>query len=68
MTAQNLIIDPMNPLACYNLPNDCLGEACSGTVYQNVCNQLITNPKKQLFVPIILGIDYTTIWAMINSH
>lgn len=60
MTAENLIIDPMNPLARYNPPDDRLGEACSGTVYQNAYNRLITNPKTQLFVPIIQWIDRTS--------
>ena len=61
MTAENLIIDdPMNPLARYNPPDDHLGEACSGTVYQNAYNWLITNPKTQLFVPIIQWIDHTS--------
>ena len=60
MTAENLIIDPMNPLARYNPPDDRLGEACSGTVYQAAYNRLITNPKTQLFVPIIQWIDRTS--------
>lgn len=60
MTAENLIIDPMNPLARYNPPDGRLGEACSGTVYQNAYDRLITNPKKQFFVPIIQWIDRTS--------
>jgi hypothetical protein len=61
MTAHNLILDPLNPLQRYKPPHGRLGEACSGTVYQDAYARLITNPSTQLFVPIIQWIDQTSI-------
>ena len=61
MTAEKLAIDPLNPLMPYNSPDGRLGEALSGTVYRNAYDRLITNPNRQLFVPIIQWIDRTTV-------
>jgi hypothetical protein len=38
-----------------------LGEAISGSVYHKAYNRLITDPEKQLFVPIIQWIDCTSV-------
>jgi hypothetical protein len=38
-----------------------LGEAISGSVYCKAYNQLIADPEKQLFVPIIQWIDCTSV-------
>jgi hypothetical protein len=61
MTAEKLAIDPLNPLMPYNSPDGRLGEALSGSVYRNAYARLITNPERQLFVPIIQWIDRTTV-------
>ena len=61
MTSENLVIDPINPLARYTTPNQVLGEAMSGTVYQEAYDRLITNPSKQLLVPIIQWVDRTSV-------
>ena len=61
MTADNLLIDPMNPLLPYTSPNGILGEAISGSVYRDAYQRLITKPDRQLFVPIIQWIDRTSV-------
>ena len=61
MTAKKLAIDPLNPLMPYKSPDGRLGEALSGTVYCNAYARLITNPERQLFVPIVQWIDRTTV-------
>ena len=59
MVADNLVIDVLNPLQKYQSPNNILNEAISGSVYRNAYDRMITNPQKQLFVPIIQWIDRT---------
>ena len=59
MTAQNLLIDLQNPLQRYNSPDGRIGDALSGSVYRDAYSRLITNPERQLFVPIIQWIDRT---------
>ena len=61
MTAEKLAIDPLDPLMPYCSPDGRLGEALSGTVYRNAYDRLITNPNRQLFVPIIQWIARTTV-------
>ena len=61
MTANNVLIDLMNPLHPYTSPDGRLGEAISGTVYRDAYLRLITNPQRQLFVPIIQWIDRTSV-------
>ena len=60
MTKENLLIDLQNdPLARYKSPGNLRGEALSGQVYQDAYRRLITDPKRQLFVPIIQWVDRT---------
>jgi hypothetical protein len=59
MTAENLLIDLCNPLKPYQSPDGRLGDAISGSVYRNAYDRMITDPTRQLFVPIIQWIDRT---------
>ena len=61
MTAENLLIDPLNPLMPYFDGGGWLGDALSGSVYCNTYADLITNLNRQLFAPIIQWIDRTTV-------
>ena len=61
MTAEKLSIDPLNPLMPFFDEEGRLGDALSGSVYRNAYADLITNPNRQLFVPIIQWIDRTTV-------
>lgn len=58
--AETLVIDANNPLHRYD-SNGIIGEAISGSVYNEAYDRLITDPSKQLFVPIIQWIDRTTV-------
>jgi hypothetical protein len=53
MTSENLLIDLNNPLKPYQSPDGRLGDALSGSVYRDAYQRMITNPARQLFVPII---------------
>jgi hypothetical protein len=68
MRAENLAIDINDPLKPYFefKGSNVLGEAISGSVYHKAYNQLITDPEKQLFVPIIQWIDCTSVTG--NDH
>ncbi len=61
--AENLTIDINDPLEPYFelKGSNVLGEAISGSVYRKAYNRLITDPDKQLFVPIIQSIDRTSV-------
>jgi len=59
MTEENLLIDFADPFAPYKSPNNYLSEAISGQVYKDAYKRLITDPSRQLFVPIIQWIDRT---------
>ena len=59
MTPENLAIDFNAPLLCYE--SNVLGEALSGSVYHSTYKRFITNPSRQLFVPIIQWIDRTSV-------
>jgi hypothetical protein len=62
MTADKLVIDPLNPLLPYASPNGEIGDALSGQVYRDAYAKFITNPKRnQFFVPIIQWIDRTSV-------
>jgi hypothetical protein len=61
MTQENLVIAVDNPLQRYQSPNNVLGEAISGRVYGEAYDRYITNPRRQLFVPIIQWIDRTSV-------
>jgi hypothetical protein len=61
MTPENLAIDFNDPLLHYESPGNVLGEAMSGSVYRTAYERFITNPARQLFVPIIQWIDRTSV-------
>lgn len=61
MTQGNLLIDCNNPLAEYQSPGNVRGDAIAGQVYKDAYKRLITNPQRQLFVPIIQWIDRTSV-------
>jgi hypothetical protein len=63
MTAENLAIDIDDPLKPYHKlkSSNVLGEALSGSVYRKAYDRLITDPQKQLFVPIIQWTDRTSV-------
>jgi len=61
MTSENLLIDLDNPLVPYSSPDGILGDAISGSVYRDAYKRMITNPHRQLFVPIIQWIDRTSV-------
>ena len=65
MTAENLAIDINDPLKPYHelKGSNVLGEALSGSVYRKAYDRLITDPQKQLFVPIIQWIDRTSLFT-----
>ncbi|KAI2492859.1 hypothetical protein MHU86_21672 [Fragilaria crotonensis] len=65
MTADNLLIDPVNPLLPYASPQGELGDAISGQVYRDAYERMITNPERQFFVPIINGLTAHLSPAMI---
>jgi hypothetical protein len=61
MTPENRAIDFNDPLLRYESPGNVLGEAMSGSVYHTAYEHFITNPARQLFVPIIQWIDQTSV-------
>ena len=61
MSANNLVLDPNNPLAMYQPHDNRLGEALSGSVYQDMYHRLVSNPSKQLLCPLICYTDGTQI-------
>ena len=63
MTAENLAININDPLKPYHelKGSNVLGEALSGSVDCKAYDWLITDPQKQLFVPIIQWIDHTSV-------
>jgi hypothetical protein len=65
MSANNLVLDPNNHLAMYKPQNRRLGEALSGSVYQDTMYQrLVSNPTKQHLCPLICYTDGTQIDAL----
>jgi len=61
MSVNNLVLDPNNPLSMYEPHDSRLGEALSGSVYQDMYCQLVSNPSKQLLCPLICYTDGTQI-------
>lgn len=61
MIQQNVVLNLDNPLVRYESLDGKLGEALSGSVYRDAYNRLITDPTKELFVPIIQWIDRTSV-------
>ena len=64
MSANNLVLDPNNPLAMYNPQNCRLGETLSGSVYQDMYQRLVSNPSERLLCPLICYTDGTQIDAL----
>ena len=60
-SANNLVLDPNNPLAMYTPHDSRLGEALSGSVYRDMYRRLVSNPSKQLLCPLICYTDGTQI-------
>jgi hypothetical protein len=56
-----IVLDFQDPLKPYKSCNGLLGKALLGSVYQNAYSRLITNPSRQLLVPIIQWIDCTSV-------
>jgi hypothetical protein len=50
-----------NPLQQYKSPNGDIGEALSGSVYQEAYSKYIKHPERELFVPIIQWINRTSV-------
>jgi hypothetical protein len=62
MIQANLLIDVLKPLGMFDSPRDGpLGNMLSGSAYQQAYATFITNPERELFVPIIQWIDRTHI-------
>jgi hypothetical protein len=61
MTEKNLLLDPKDPLAMFKPEDGKLGEALSGSMYRETYKALVTDPTRQLLVPLATYIDGTTI-------
>ena len=61
MQLDNLVINPLDPLALFHPTNNRLGEANTGQRYRELYSELITDTKRQLLAPIILYLDATAI-------
>ena len=61
MIQENLLIDIKDPLTVLANTNCVLSSVMSGSIYQLAYNRLITNPMRELFVPIIQWIDRTSV-------
>jgi hypothetical protein len=57
MSANNLVLDPNNPLAMYKPQDNQLGKALSGSVYQDMYQHFVSSPTKQLLCPFICYTD-----------
>ena len=53
MLPENVNIDPLNPFAPYQSPNNVLGEVHNGTAYKWMYNKYITDPTLQLMFPLM---------------
>lgn len=61
MQWNNLAINPDAPLTKYTPPDGYLGEPNTAKWYSDTYDKMITNPRKQLFCPIIGYVDKTHI-------
>ena len=61
MSAENLVLDPNNPLAMYKPHDSRLGGALSGSVYRDMYHCRVSNPSKQLLCPLICYTDGTQV-------
>ena len=66
MTKENLLLDTKDPLAMFEPEDGHLGEALSGSIYRQLYKELVTNPTRQLLVPLRAYTDGTNIDTM--SH
>jgi hypothetical protein len=66
MAGNNLLLDKNNLLAMYKPPDNRLGQALSGSVYQDMYGRLVSKPSKQLLCPLICYTVSTQIDSM--SH
>ena len=64
MSADNLVLDSTNPLAKFVPQDGRLGEALSGSVYSKLYDELVTDPTKQLVIPLIFYTDATQVDAL----
>ena len=64
MSANNLVLDPTNPLAKIVPQDGRLGEALSGSVYSKLYDLLVKDPMKQLLIPLIFYMGATQIDAL----
>jgi hypothetical protein len=64
MSANNLVLNPDNPLSMYKPQDNRLGEALSGSVYQEMYSRLVSDPSNQLLCPLICYTDGTSIDAL----
>jgi hypothetical protein len=64
MAGNNLLLNKNNPLEMYKPPDNRLGEALAGSVYQDMYRRLVSNPSKQLLCLMICYTDGTQIDSM----
>jgi hypothetical protein len=64
MSANNLVLDPINPFAKFVPQDGRLGEALSGSVYSKLYDLLVNDHTKQLLIPLIFYTDATQIDAL----
>jgi hypothetical protein len=64
MLANNLVLDPINPLAKFVPQDGRLGEALSGSIYSKLYDLLVNDHTKQLLIPLIFYTDATQIDAL----
>ena len=61
MSSENLLLDSTNPLSMYKPKDGRLGDALSGSVYQKLYSEMVTDELKQLLCPLICYTDATTV-------
>ena len=61
MTQDYLLININDPLNVLSTNNCVLGDVMSGSIYQAAYKKLVTNPMRELLVPIIQWIDRTNV-------
>ena len=61
MSSDNLLLDSTNPLSMYKPKDGRLGDALSGSVYQKMYSEMVTDESKQLLCPLICYTDATTV-------
>ena len=61
MIQDNLVLDTQNPLEQYKRLNGDIGEALSGSLYQQAYSKYVKHQERELFVSIIKWIDRTSV-------